>query len=119
MVFGAGLPSHWQYQSYALAQALTNTFLALPPAAGLGWRTRPSHAREPRDADSLVYAGYLGAPTLTGLALAADRVHALVMALLIGEGIDPAAAAGILAWGGLWAGHWLIRFPSGGKTGYE
>lgn len=119
MVFGARLPSHWQDHSYALAQALTNTFLALPLAAGLGWWTRRSHAREPREADSLLYAGYLGATTLTGLALAADRVHALVMALLIGEGIDPAAAAGILAWGGLWAGHWLIRFPSGGKTGYE
>lgn len=119
MAFGADIPSHWQEHSYALAQALTYTFLALPLAAGLAWWTRRSHAREPREADSLLYAGYLGAAALTGLALGADRMHALVTALLIGEGIDPVAAAGVIAWGGLWAGHWLVLFPSHAKAVHE
>ncbi len=119
MAFGAGIPAPWQDHSYALAQALTFTFLALPLAAGVAWWTRRCHAREPREADSLLYAGYLGAAALTGLALGADRVHALVTALLIGEGVDPVAAAGAIAWGGLWAGHWLVRVPACAKAGHE
>lgn len=119
MAFGAEIPSAWPEHSYALAQSLTNTFVALPLAAALAWWTRRSHQREPREADSLLYGGYLGAVSLTGLVFAASSVHALATALLLGEGIDPRAAGGVLAWGGLWAGHWMIRFPRGVKAAHD
>ena len=45
MVFGAGLPSHWQIV-YALAQASPTPSSPCPRGRTRGW-TRRSHAREP------------------------------------------------------------------------
>src|SRR5690625_7841902 len=40
MAFGADIPSPWQEHSFALATALTYTFIALPLTAGLSWWPR-------------------------------------------------------------------------------
>lgn len=101
-------PDAWRDDALVLAESLTFVLVGLPLAAALAWWTWRSHRRDPGERASLLYAAYLTAASLTGAAMTAAKLHG-VIATAVGSGaFNPAAAAGVVAWGAMWLAHWFI-----------
>lgn len=100
-------PEPWEDEGYLLAQALTFVIVGLPLAAGLAWWTWRRHRADTTEAGAALFTGYLTLTALTGLIVAATSLQALVAGFLQSTGPDAAAAARVVVWGALWAGHWV------------
>lgn len=94
------------------AQALTAVMLGIPAALALMWwsyRLQRSHAEERR---SLVFRAYLTAGSLTGAALTAGGLSAVLTTAIGSAQFNATALSGVVVWGLVWAGHWLVMWRS-------
>lgn len=97
----------WEDDAYLLAQALAFALVGLPLAGALAWWTWRGHRGDTSEAGSTLFTAYLTLAALTGLVAGATSLQAVVTVALDEARLDPDAAAGVLVWGALWAGHWV------------
>lgn len=106
-LFGAE-PAQWEDTDYALAQALAFVIVGLPLTLGLAWWTWRRHRADPAEASSNLYAAYVTLTALAGALMAATSLQELLARAIDPVAFDGDAAGGLLAWGALWAGHWIV-----------
>ncbi len=105
-LFGAR-PQEWEDGGYLLAQALAFVLVGLPLAVALAWWTWRRHRTDTSETGATLFTAYLTLAALTGLVVAASALQTLVSGVLAGRPVAAAAAAQVLVWGALWAGHWV------------
>ncbi len=100
--------AEWENDSTVLAQSLAFVLVGAPLAAAMAWWTRRMHRANPAETASPLFTAYLTLASLTGLVMAAVAVQAVVFQLIDQSSLNRDAAGQLLAWGALWAGHWVV-----------
>jgi hypothetical protein len=97
----------------AMARSLAFLVVGLPAAGWLAWLARRRFLADPAERSSLGWGLYLFAVLLTSLGGAMiGGIRTLHWAFGVGPGergaFDPAAAAALIVWFAVWAGHWWL-----------
>lgn len=92
----------------ALARDLAFVVVGGPLLATLALWARRELTRDADEARSTAWAAYVTAASLTSLLLAMSRLDGVLRWLTGLHAFDGGAVAGLLVWGGVWAGHWWL-----------
>lgn len=100
--------AEYENDSYVLAQSLAFVLVGAPLTAAMAWWTWRMHRTNPTETESPLFTAYLTLTSLTGLLMAAVAVQSVVFELIDQGSLNRDAAGQLLAWGALWAGHWVV-----------
>ncbi|MEN8234407.1 MAG: DUF5671 domain-containing protein [Actinomycetota bacterium] len=92
----------------AIARSIAFVVVGIPVYGGLALYTRRQLVREPREARSFGWLGYLTIALVGSLIFVMSFTVAFVGELLAEGNVDRTALVSMIVWGGVWFGHWWV-----------
>ncbi|MEN8114777.1 MAG: DUF5671 domain-containing protein, partial [Actinomycetota bacterium] len=92
----------------AIARSIAFVVVGIPVYGGMALYTRRQLVREPREAQSFGWLGYLTIALIGSLIFVMSFSVAFAGGLLAEGDVDRMALISMIVWGGIWFGHWWV-----------